>query len=142
MRDRARYLWLFLHFTGRIDRSVYFLANLLIGVIQLFPIWKAMMALMELGPETLADASLEQIMQMSPAFAQWWSIAGFLTFIMLWPYFALAAKRFHDMGWKGVSSITLVIPIIQLFAFIALCLVPGNPGPNQYGARRNVPAGV
>lgn len=140
MANRAQLSWLFLSFSGRVDRLVYFLANLLIGVIQVFPVWKATMAIVDLGPETLMNADIEQIMQMSPDFALWWSIAGVLTLIMLWPYFALGAKRCHDIGWHGFATITLVIPLLQLVAFIALCLIPGTAGPNRYGPRSNGPA--
>ena len=140
MPDRAKFYWLFLSFSGRVDRLVYFLANLLIAVIQLIPVWKATMAIMPLGPETLMNADIEQIIQMSPDFAFWWSITSFIAFIMLWPYFALGAKRCHDVGWHGFFAITLAIPLLQLVAFIALCLIPGNPGPNRYGARQNAPA--
>ncbi len=142
MPDRAQYFWLFLRFGGRVDRLVYFLANLLIGVIQVFPIYKAMAVIIDLGPDTLMNVSLEQIVQVNPDFALWWTIASLLTFVMLWPYLALGTKRFHDIGWHGIFAITLVIPLLQLIAFIALCLIPGNPGPNQYGQRTNAPAGA
>ncbi len=139
MPGRAQFAWLFLRFGGRIDRTVYFLANLLIGVIQLFPVWKATMEIVRLGPETLMDASLEELLQMSPGFEHWWSIAGLLTFVMLWPYLALSTKRLHDIGWSGVFSIALLIPIVQIVAFVALCLIPGTSGPNRYGQRANAP---
>lgn len=140
MPDRAQFFWLFLSFSGRVDRLVYFLANLLLGVIQVFPVWKATMAIVDFGPETLMNANIEQIIEMSPDFALWWSIAGFLTLVMLWPYFALGAKRCHDIGWHGFFAITLVIPLLQLVAFIALCLIPGTAGPNRYGQRANAPS--
>jgi len=139
--NRAQYFWLFLSFSGRIDRLVYFLANLLIGVIQVFPIYKAMRVIIDLGPETMMNSSLEQIVQLSPDFALWWSIASLLTFVMLWPYLALGTKRFHDVGWHGIFAVTLVIPLLQMVAFIALSLIPGNSGPNRYG-RPNAPAGA
>jgi len=55
--------------------------------------------------------------------------------------FALAIKRLHDFNRSGLYSIILVFPGVNLvFAFL-LALVPGNPGPNQFGDAANTPPG-
>lgn len=134
MPDASRYIWLFLHLKGRIGRAVFFLGYLLIGVIQVFPVYKAMVAVMQLDATYLADESFEELMRLSPEFARWWTVTGFLAFVMLWPCIALTAKRFHDIGRSGIFTITLFIPIVQFIAFVALCIIPGQPGPNAYGS--------
>lgn len=133
MPDKARYIWLFFSLNGRIGRAVYFLAYMLIGVIQLYPIYRAIFELIALGPENLIDRSMDELFRLSPEFERWWSVAGFLTFITLWPCIALAAKRLHDIGRSGLFTIALFIPVVQFFVFIGLCLIPGQAGPNAYG---------
>ncbi|WP_274630433.1 DUF805 domain-containing protein [Arvimicrobium flavum] len=139
MPSTSTFIWLFFKPSGRVGRAVYFLASMLIGVIQMFPIYKAIRELIRLGPETFANRSIEELFQLSPEFEYWWSIAGFLTFVMLWPSIALTVKRLHDIGRSALFTVVLFIPIAQLVAFILFCAVPGNPGPNKYGVRADVP---
>ena len=65
----------------------------------------------------------------------------FMVLISVWANLALCVKRLHDFGRPGIIAAVLFIPVISIVAFIALCLIPGNPGPNQYGNRPNAPAG-
>ena len=40
-----------------------------------------------------------------------------------------SVKRLHDIGRPGIIALSLFIPVVSIVAFIALCLFPGNPGP-------------
>jgi uncharacterized membrane protein YhaH (DUF805 family) len=48
--------------------------------------------------------------------------------------FVVMAKRCHDIGLPGSFVLLAVIPGAGLLWEIALALVPGNVGPNRYGA--------
>ena len=56
-----------------------------------------------------------------------------MVLVSLWSNVALSVKRLHDIDRPGIIAVVLFIPVISIVAFIALCLIPGNPGPNQYG---------
>lgn len=45
----------------------------------------------------------------------------------------LTIKRLHDIGYPAPLAICLFIPVLSPFAFIALCLWPGQPQANVYG---------
>lgn len=120
MPDRQTYLWLFLRADGRIGRAVYFLANILIGLVQAFPLYRIL---------TVPEGS--------PEAATWGSIFMVVAFATLWPYVALGIKRLHDLGRPGILAVGLFIPIVMIVAFIALCVMPGNEGPNKYGRNRD-----
>jgi uncharacterized membrane protein YhaH (DUF805 family) len=113
--------WLFFGLSGRISPAVYFLAGLLVFVMQLFPIYRIMLA-----PE-------------GSAAAQGWGLA-FLAAVLVaaWANFALTGKRLHDFGKPaGWAAVTLIVGFI---VFIVLSFVKGDAGPNQYGQRTNAPA--
>ncbi len=122
--EKDKLFWLFFRFSGRVSRAAYFLAGLLLAVIQAFLLYR-----FTLVPE---DSTA----------GQGWALAFLLMMIVsIWANIALSVKRLHDMGKAGFLAVALFIPVISIVAFIALCLIPGNPGPNQYGLRRNAPAG-
>lgn len=45
----------------------------------------------------------------------------------------LVAKRCHDIGLPGSYLLLLFVPVLGLAWFLALAVLPGNPGPNAYG---------
>ena len=51
----------------------------------------------------------------------------------------LAIKRLHDIGYPGPLSLCLFIPVLSPVVFIALCLWPGEPGPNEFGVHSDEP---
>lgn len=115
--------WLFFRFSGRVSRAAYFLAGMLIAVVQVFVLYRF----------TLVTPESSQ--------GQAWAMIFFIVFLAsIWSYLALTVKRLHDINKPGIISIALFIPVISIAAYIALCLFPGDPGPNQYGARTNAPA--
>ena len=117
-----QFLWLFFGTSGRVSRAAYFLAGLLLAIVQAFFLYRMVMA-QEAG---IADTAWEN------AF-----IVSF--FASLWSNVALGIKRLHDFDKPGIIAISLFIPVVSIIAFIALCLFPGNPGPNRHGARTNAP---
>jgi uncharacterized membrane protein YhaH (DUF805 family) len=54
-------------------------------------------------------------------------------------HIAFSVKRLHDIGRPGIIAAVLFVPVISIIAFVALCAIPGNPGPNQYGDRADSP---
>ena len=124
MPEKDKLFWLFFRFSGRVSRAAYFLAGLLLAIIQAFLLYR-----FTLVPE---DSSAGQA---------WAALFWFVVLISVWSNVALSVKRLHDVGRPGIIAAVLFIPVISIVAFIALCLIPGNPGPNQYGNRPNAPAG-
>ena len=123
MPDASQLFWLFFGFSGRVSRAAYFLAGLLLAVVQSFLLYRFMLV-----PE---DSVAGQMW----AFAFWIAVA-----VSIWSNVALGVKRLHDIDRPGVIALSLFIPIISIVAFVALCLIPGSPGRNAYGEHTNAPA--
>lgn len=122
MPNNVDFFWLFFRFSGRVNRAVYLLGFLFMLVVMSFPLYQ----FMRVHPESGA--------------AQVWSMlfgATFLTF--LWAHIAFSVKRLHDFDKPGLFAVALFIPVVSIFAFIALCFFPGTPGPNQFGNTTNAP---
>lgn len=114
--------WLFFGLSGRISRKAYLLSGLFMFVVQAFMLYR-----FTLEPEGSAAGN---------AWAVLFMLAGF---VAVWSTIALSAKRLHDMGLNGFISLCLLIPAISIIAFLILCIMRGNEGPNQYGAVTNRP---
>lgn len=112
--------WVFFGATGRISRMAFLLGNLFLAVIQAFFVYQ-----MAISPEG------------SEAQANWATIASALYFFFLWPMVMLGIKRLHDIERPGIFSISLIVPVLSIAAFIYLCVQRGTMGPNQYGAVTN-----
>ncbi|MGB3897467.1 MAG: DUF805 domain-containing protein [Mesorhizobium sp.] len=115
-------IWLFFKTPGRVSRLVYFLAGLLVAIVQAFPLYR--FTLVEEGtPES-----------------QVWSVLFLIAFLAsLWSNIALAVKRLHDFDKAGWAAGMLFVPVISFVALFVLCLFPGTPGPNRYGEHTNAP---
>lgn len=123
MPDKSQLIWLFFRTSGRVSRAAYFLAGLLVAIIEAFPLYRFTL---------VAEGTPESDM---------WSVLFLLAFIAsLWSNVALAVKRLHDLGKPGLIALVLFVPVISFVALFVLCLFPGQPGPNRYGARTNAPA--
>lgn len=64
--------------------------------------------------------------------------AGFLVLylpmlLLIWPSFAIGAKRLHDIGWNGWLMLLSLIPIASLVILVVTWFIPGNQGENKYG---------
>ena len=117
-----QFLWLFFGFSGRVSRAAYFLAGLLLAVIQAFFLYRTVVA---------QDAGFDA--------SAWESAFVVAFFASLWSNVALGVKRLHDFDKPGIIAAALFIPVVSIAAFVVLCLFPGTPGPNQYGERTNAP---
>ena len=118
----ADILWVFLRLRGRLGRAAFLLAFLLLALAVAFPLYR-----LSLAPEGSAEA-------------QGWSSAFTLAFLAAaWSNLALGVKRFHDLGKPGVAAASLFVPVVSIVAFAALCVVPGDRGPNAYGERTDAP---
>ncbi|MCX7306178.1 MAG: DUF805 domain-containing protein [Hyphomicrobiales bacterium] len=124
MPEKDKLIWLFFRFSGRVSRAAYFLAGLLIAIVQAFLLYRFTL-----------------VPQESTA-GQGWAAAFWLVMVVaIWANVALSVKRLHDVGKPGLMAVALFIPVISIIAFIALCLIPGEAGPNRYGQLSNAPAG-
>ncbi|HEV3208811.1 MAG TPA: DUF805 domain-containing protein [Chthoniobacterales bacterium] len=41
--------------------------------------------------------------------------------------------RLHDVGWSGWGVLLLLVPLVDIFAFLLLLLVPGQKTRNVFG---------
>lgn len=122
MAERADYFWLFFRFRGRIGRQAFLLASLLLSCAVGFPYYRYALA----APES--------------ANAQGWAgLFGVIFIAGLWSTVALGVKRLHDLNKPGPAAISLVMPVVSIIAFVALCVLPGTAGPNEYGEHPDEP---
>lgn len=121
--DRSELTWLFFRTSGRVGRAAYFLAGLLVAIVQAFPLYR-----FTLVPEGTTESEI-------------WSFIFLVAFVAsLWSNVALAVKRLHDFDKPGLAALLLFVPIVSFVALFVLCLFPGQPGPNRYGQQTNAPA--
>ena len=125
MPDKDQLLWLFFKFSGRVSRAAYFLAGLLLAIVQAFLLYR-----FTLVPE---DSTAGQV----------WALAFWAVVLLsVWASVALGVKRLHDIGRPGILAAALFVQVLSILAFVALCLIPGQAGPNRYGERPNRPARI
>jgi uncharacterized membrane protein YhaH (DUF805 family) len=129
---------MFLSLTGRLSRAPYLLGVLLILVIQLFFLYRVVMAV----PGTSLEENLARIVEGAPATPaqQFWmesfSLAGLAT---AFPMVAITVKRLHDLGRSGWIAVLAFFPFLNLLTIILLSALPGTQGPNRYGSATNAP---
>jgi uncharacterized membrane protein YhaH (DUF805 family) len=61
-------------------------------------------------------------------------LATLCSFVVLIP---LAAKRLQDFGRPGPLAFLCIL--LDILMYLPLCFIPGDPGPNRYGAATNQP---
>ncbi|HWK68859.1 MAG TPA: DUF805 domain-containing protein [Rhizobiaceae bacterium] len=124
MPDSSQLVWLFFSVSGRVSRSAYFLAGLLLAIVPAFFFYRFMLVA---GGTT---GGQEKIW----AFAFWAA-----SLVSIWSNVALGVKRLHDFGQPGIFAASLLVPVVSIVVFVVLCFFPGDPGPNKYGPRTNAP---
>ncbi|MDE8650876.1 DUF805 domain-containing protein [Novosphingobium album (ex Liu et al. 2023)] len=138
-------------FDGRSRRLEYWSFTLLNFVIAIL----LLVAMFAMGTSLGVFADIEAG-NMSALFG--WFLGGFgLVFVIWWlafliPNIAVSVRRLHDRnmsGWWYLGFIAInLIPIVNLLspiagiAFLVLMLLPGTPGPNQYGPDPKDPTGA
>lgn len=108
--------------SGRVGRAAYFLAGMLLNVIEGFVFYR-----FTLAPEQSTESTVLA--------AIFWAVA----FVSTWCSIALGVKRLHDFAQPGIMAVALLVPFVNVVAFVVLCLYPGDPGPNRFGAVTNAP---
>ena len=115
----VRLLW---SFDGRIGRSTY-AGGLLLNYAVMFA---AMAVMMHLTwhwtlPESfnLKDGSL--------------LAASLVAVFFYWANFALTVKRLRDLGFPGLLSLLLFVPLVGLILIIILLFARGEDNDNSYG---------
>lgn len=127
-RQPVDYLWLFFGMRGRLSRYPFFLANMLVSLVGALPFYKYVLA-----QQNFWSGGFMHV--------QFWETASTIALLAaFWPMFTLGAKRFQDLGRPGIYALVMLVPVLSIVGFVALCLMPGQPGPNRYGARTNAPA--
>jgi uncharacterized membrane protein YhaH (DUF805 family) len=122
-RRRSRLLWLFLGLRGRISRSVYWLAFVLLRCIQVAILMQI------LGGEQASWFNLVL------------SIGPVILLVTLYANIAVSVKRLHDVGYSGLLALALFVPLVDLAFSIWTGILPGTAGANRYGATPDAPPG-
>lgn len=105
---------LFLQFDGRINRAKAWLGYIVVWVI---------------------GAVVGQIFGFTSA------IYGLVSLLLLWPFLAVAIKRWHDRDKSGWWMLIILVPIVGvIWVLVELGFLPGTAGPNQYGPDPLAPA--
>lgn len=113
--------WALFGLKGRIRRATYAL-----GVALVFSLWWVVMAQMFAAPEGSSRLNL------------WAAALGIVMFASAYCIYALAHKRLHDLGYRGVYALLLVVlqfisPGYGWMPYVVLALIPGEEGDNAYG---------
>jgi uncharacterized membrane protein YhaH (DUF805 family) len=115
--------WLFLSLKGRISRKVYWLAYLVVLLLQLVLV-RPLFATSEIDVSSFAE-----------------TIWPFLLMLTLYGHIAISVKRLHDADQTGLLALILLIPIVNVVFTVWIGILPGSTGPNSYGDRADtVPA--
>jgi uncharacterized membrane protein YhaH (DUF805 family) len=114
-------IWLFARFDGRIGREVFWLGNIFLVCLL------AVLLRPSVDPDT-GELALQT------------GGAGFLLIVAaMVSSLAIGAKRLHDMNASGLFAIFLLVPLVSVLATIALGVIPGTKGPNNYGEQTDAP---
>lgn len=123
MPSREQLIWLFFSLSGRLSRAAYLLGGLMANLIPMFLLYRFTLT----EQETVASGT----------WAILFLIAGGAS---IWSLFALTVKRLHDIARPGIMALVLFVPVLSIIAFVVLCILPSDPGPNRYGPAPNLPA--
>ncbi len=96
----------------------YFLAGLLLYLVRFFPVYKI-----------LTNEGNENIQTF------WGGMFILVIGAALICHIALSVKRLHDLNASGWFALFFLVGDFLFYIF--LCVAPGNPGPNRFGARTN-----
>ncbi len=73
----------------------------------------------------------------APKRAGEWAFSGIsavISLLLLWPWFAIAVKRFHDRDQSGWWSLIGLVPLIgQIWLLVVLGFLKGSSGDNRFG---------
>ena len=120
--DRNQLFWLFFSLNGRISPAVYFLAGLLVFIMQLFPIYRIHAgASGERRSARLGDGLPGRPARLGLGELRADRQSGCMI--------SASRRPGRWSPWSSASSCSSCLPFVK-----------GDAGPNQYGARTNAPA--
>ena len=118
---------------GRANRREYFYYTFLLGVLILIMV----VAILSILSASFRNARGSELMMFT-------IIQGFLGALVYGFYllrtFGLLVRRIHDLGWSDGVAFFIVVPYLNFIFWLLLCVIPGNPYPNQHGDRAWDPA--
>lgn len=103
-------------FSGRRNRKSYILASLLLFAVFL-AIWGVV------GVVSFSGGGSAPLI-----------IGGLICIPAVIVGWALGSQRCRDFGWTGWAMLLTLIPYVGWIFAIAIMFIPGNQGPNRYGA--------
>lgn len=112
----AKIIEIFLNPRGRFSRETFVI------------IFLALLLLIFITSRMLLIHSLWFSPGLSAMLLPWMIYIPFMIYVM----FVLCLKRLHDLNMTGWASISLLIPILNIFFIVYLCLKKGKPGNNNY----------
>ena len=117
-------------FSGRAGRSEFWWWYLFYALVVGIPYLIAYVLLLAGQPEGDIYGNKDFVFPVGSVII--YIIAGLLALALFIPYLAVSCRRLHDRGMSGWLNILLFIPCANLVVFI-FWLLPGTPGPNEYG---------
>jgi uncharacterized membrane protein YhaH (DUF805 family) len=109
-------LWALFALDGRVSREVFWLGNFMAGFVNVG------LAVNFNHPSGV------------PVLSPIWPV---LFIPLLWVEIALTVKRLHDRSLNGWFAVLLAVPVVGIFAFVVIGLLPGTRGANLYGPGPN-----
>ena len=113
--------WVLFGFRGRLSRQIYWMGYFLFIAVD------SVLVAQIIGGESASFHDLA---------ATAFPVVAFITLVS---NIAVAVKRLHDFGTNGLFALALLVPFVNIAFTIWAGLVPGNPGPNRYGAAPDIP---
>ena len=114
------YQWLFFGMSGRIGREAYWLAFFFIVAILGIVLQPTIDP--ETGALSLRGGGLAVVTLLVAVIAN----------------IAIGVKRLLDFNVPGMFAVTLFVPFLSVIATLVIGLVPGNRGPNRFGAAPDI----
>ncbi len=65
-------------------------------------------------------------------------LGGLYSLAVLIPEFAVAVRRFHDIGKSGWWLLIALVPLVGAIVFLVFMVKDSQPGENQYGPNPKV----
>ena len=65
-------------------------------------------------------------------------LGGLYSLAVLIPGFAVAVRRFHDIGKSGWWLLIALVPLVGAIVFLVFTVQDSQPGENQYGPNPKV----
>jgi LSD1 subclass zinc finger protein len=111
-------LWILFSLKGRVGRVIYWFI-LPVGILGLF--------FFAGTPSSKDGGSSEEVVA---PFLMCMRLVGL---ILVWSYFAVAVKRYHDLNKAGWWALIAFIPVFgPIWQLVELAFYPGTPGPNRF----------